>query len=99
MDWVVVNHNLGWLYKGLNTSRESGIPENTSDRERVFGSNKRLVRLPKGYFELLWDALQDFTMKILLLASVLEIGINNGIHRSDSSCNSRARKTRHSLDR
>jgi hypothetical protein len=40
----------------------------------VYGSNKRIPRASKGYFELLCNALEDFTLRVLLVASIVSIG-------------------------
>lgn len=45
------------------------------ERIRVYGSNKRIPRPPKGYFELLCNALEDFTLRVLLVASIFSIGL------------------------
>lgn len=64
------------MYNGLLTNINTGITvASMPDRTRVYGNNKRLVRAPKSYCELLWAALQDFTMKILVVASIVSIGI------------------------
>ena len=48
--------------------------------------NRRYIRPPKSYVELLCDAMEDFTMRILLAASILSIAIEVGTadesHRS-----------------
>lgn len=59
---------------GLKVTRETGVGQDIKEREAVFGDNKRAIREPKSYLELLCEALSDFTMRILMVAAVVEIG-------------------------
>lgn len=43
------------------------------ERNEMYGNNRKPIIPPKGYFILLWSALEDFTMRILLVASVVSI--------------------------
>ena len=68
------------IESALHTDFTTGLSNhNTKDleeRKEAFGSNEKpTVELP-GILELLWDALQDFTLRILVLASALSV-INN----------------------
>ena len=65
-------------YLGLCTHVTRGIPGDGSDielRTKVFGSNAKEVSEPPGFCALFWEALEDFTMRILIVASFLSIGI------------------------
>ena len=63
------------MIDGLKTDPKSGISKDVLEREKVYGNNRRIIRPPKSYFELLCDAMNDFTMKILLVAACFSIGI------------------------
>ena len=66
------------FYSGLlsdPTTGISGTPSDLEDRVRAFGSNKKEVREPPGFCALFWGALEDFTMRILIVASFVSIGI------------------------
>ena len=63
------------------TSFTHGLPGDQEDfleRDHVFGNNKKPQREPKSYCELVWNGLQDFTMKILMLAALASIAIDVG---------------------
>ncbi|KAL4441620.1 hypothetical protein ABPG74_021552 [Tetrahymena malaccensis] len=73
----------------LKTDFKKGISAteaDMNDRDQAFSNNKQEVSPPKGFFELFFDALQDFTLKILLVAAVfsiaIEVGTASDSHRS-----------------
>lgn len=47
--------------------------DDIAERELAFGHNRPARIEPKGYLELLWSALNDFTMKILSIAAIVSI--------------------------
>jgi magnesium-transporting ATPase (P-type) len=55
-------------------------------REMIFGSNKKPVVVAKSFLQLLLSALNDFTLKILIVAAVFSIGLSTATaeeeHRS-----------------
>lgn len=78
------------IESALHTDFTTGLSNhNTKDleeRKEAFGSNEKpTIELP-GILELLWDALQDFTLRILVLASifsiVIEMSTADDAHRS-----------------
>lgn len=48
------------------------------ERERAFGHNRKPVIEPKGYCELLYEALSDFTLRILIFAALVSIAVDVG---------------------
>ncbi len=85
--------------QGLCTNFNTGIDATIDDleeRDKAFGNNKKpeiepkvkkyFFILIKGYFELLTNALEDFTMRILIFASIVSIIIETATaddsHRS-----------------
>lgn len=53
------------------------------DRFTAFGNNKKPVKEPKGFFELFFDALGDFTLRILIIAALVSIGVEVGTADAD----------------
>lgn len=51
----------------------SGEEDDLLDRETAYGHNRKPEVEPKNYFELLWEALNDFTMKVLMVAAFVSI--------------------------
>ena len=49
----------------------------------AFGNNRKPEIPPKGYFELLCAALEDFTMRVLMVASVVSIVIETATAKED----------------
>jgi Ca2+ transporting ATPase len=69
---------LGGLAKiaaALKTDTKAGLPfdENTEPRKAAFGKNDIPAEPPKSIFELIWQALQDPTLIMLLLAGVTSL--------------------------
>ncbi len=56
------------LTKGLS-SEDVADPE----REEIYGSNRTVEKKGANYFELIWDALQDPTLIILIIAALISI--------------------------
>ena len=71
---------------GLWTSFAFGLGADDDPNQRIeaFGHNKKPIREPKSYLELVWNGLQDFTIKILIVAAVASIAIDVGT-ASDSN--------------
>lgn len=70
-----------FLEKAMCTSFKTGIPDTPEDYEKrnfAFGNNKKPEVELKGFFELLCDALGDFTLRILIVASFVSIAIEVG---------------------
>lgn len=62
------------LRNGLTTQ---GTSADSEDRIAHFGSNARIVRPPKTYWDMIWEGLHDFTLIILIIAAV--VGTTLGI--------------------
>ena len=57
---------------GLDSNLEKGINSNEYDlqmRSDKFGNNRKPEVKTRSFMELLWEALQDFTLKILIVAA------------------------------
>lgn len=64
------------ILKSLQTSEEQGVVENHKDienRRKVFGSNLIPAQLPKSFIQLIWEALQDATLVILIVAGLVSL--------------------------
>lgn len=48
------------------------------DRERIYGHNRRQKVIPATFCQLLWDALQDLTLRILTVAALVSIAVEVG---------------------
>lgn len=63
---------------GVGSDEKKGIVGSEEDcvrRVEAYGSNAKKVSEPPGFWELLWDALEDLTLRILIVASFLSIAI------------------------
>lgn len=47
-----------------------------SRRREVFGSNVIPPKPPKSFLQLVWEALQDITLIILMIAAVISLGLS-----------------------
>lgn len=54
----------------------SGSPADLEDRIKCFGSNIIPPKPPKTFFQLVWEALQDVTLIILLVAALISLGLS-----------------------
>jgi len=58
----------GWFVAGL------AVPTNDIERRRdVFGSNIIPAKKPKSFLALAWEAAQDFTLLILIVAALVSL--------------------------
>ncbi|CAD5228581.1 unnamed protein product [Bursaphelenchus xylophilus] len=67
------------LCKRLKTDPLNGLPNTTEELERrraVFGANEIPPHPPKGFFTLVWEALQDVTLIILLVSAVISLALS-----------------------
>ncbi|XP_068459236.1 plasma membrane calcium-transporting ATPase 1-like isoform X2 [Clinocottus analis] len=63
----------------LRTSPVEGLDGNSEDLERrklVFGQNLIPPKKPKTFLKLVWEALQDLTLIILMLAAVISLALS-----------------------
>lgn len=54
----------------------SGNPVDLNHRREVFGSNIIPPKPPKSFLQLVWDALQDVTLIILLVAAIISLALS-----------------------
>ena len=47
-----------------------------SKRREVFGSNVIPPKPPKSFLQLVWEALQDITLIILIIAAIISLGLS-----------------------
>lgn len=52
-------------------------------RRNAFGTNEKAVKEPKTFLKLFCEALDDFILKILLVAALLSIGLEVGMAPDD----------------
>jgi len=60
----------------INTTGIRGTPEDIAHRTDVFGSNVIPPKPPKSFLQLVWEALQDVTLIILIVAAVISLGLS-----------------------
>ena len=53
-----------------------GTPEDVAHRTDVFGSNVIPPKPPKSFLQLVWEALQDVTLIILIVAAIISLGLS-----------------------
>lgn len=74
------------LEQALSTSYQAGISSSEiEDRRFFFGSNKREPKKSKNFFQLMLQALEDFTLRILLAASMISITVNTIVEEDERS--------------
>jgi magnesium-transporting ATPase (P-type) len=74
-------------YVALKTDKKNGIQGGQTDeaaRIHAFGSNKKRHSEPPGFWQLFFGALEDFTMRILIVAGFLSIGIEVGTAKPEN---------------
>ena len=59
------------IYVGIR-----GTPEDIERRIEVFGSNVIPPKPPKSFLHLVWEALQDVTLIILIVAAIISLGLS-----------------------
>jgi hypothetical protein len=65
------------LLEKLDSDRKRGIMASSVDsREKYFGSNRKPPKKLKSLLDILIGALDDFTLKVLIVASILSISKN-----------------------
>ncbi|XP_050411569.1 plasma membrane calcium-transporting ATPase 2 isoform X1 [Patella vulgata] len=67
------------MCKKLYTSPNEGLSGNPADLEHrrlIFGSNVIPPKAPKSFLQLVWEALQDVTLIILMVAAIISLGLS-----------------------
>jgi len=60
----------------MNGAGIRGTPEDIARRVEAFGSNVIPPKPPKSFLQLVWEALQDVTLIILIVAAVISLGLS-----------------------
>lgn len=70
-----------FLERALLTNYKAGLSDHDDleERERFFGSNKKPTIKPKSIWDLLCGALEDFILRILIFASLLNITLSEAV--------------------
>lgn len=77
VDFVYQEGGYEWLQKGLNTDLNNGINSDTIEvRSKYYSTNKKKQVIAKGFFELAWKTLEDFILRVLIVAGIASIIIN-----------------------
>ncbi|VDN14834.1 unnamed protein product [Dibothriocephalus latus] len=64
------------LCKRLRTSPHNGLPSSeVAEHAQVFGSNVIPPKPPKTFLQLMWEALQDVTLIVLMVAAVVSLAL------------------------
>lgn len=66
------------LCQKLRTDPVNGLPQSPDEvrhRRQVFGANEIPPAPSKSFFKLVWEAVQDITLIILLVCSVVSLGL------------------------
>jgi magnesium-transporting ATPase (P-type) len=73
--------DIQWLLQALQTQEKRGISTDElaiQRRKAAFGTNEKQAQEPPGFFKLFCEALEDFILRILLVAACLSIAIETG---------------------
>ena len=85
------------INSGVNTSCANGIVGDEEDKkERIafYGDNIKPVNEPPGFFQLLWDALQDFILKVLMVSALVLIVLESNILNNEAAIASDEKRPR-----
>jgi Ca2+ transporting ATPase len=74
VDNLVARGSYDWIQKGLKTNTKNGIDQSTMpEREKVYGNNKVEKLVLKTFWEHCKEALEDFILRILIVAGIADI--------------------------
>ncbi|ESN96191.1 hypothetical protein HELRODRAFT_107353 [Helobdella robusta] len=77
------------LCKKLKTSPTEGLSgqaEDIQNRVRTYGSNIIPPKPPKPFWKLVWEALQDITLIVLIVAALISLGLSFYKPPEDADC-------------
>lgn len=77
----------------VSTAGLSGSTVDLDHRRQVFGSNIIPPKPPKSFLRLVWEALQDVTLIILIVAALVSLGLSfykPPAEESDGECHGRS---------
>lgn len=60
----------------MNSAGMGGTQQELQHRKDVFGSNVIPPKPPKSFLQLVWEALQDVTLIILIVAAIISLGLS-----------------------
>lgn len=72
-------HSIDELCKKLKTNPQQGLTGDDADlknRVEVFGKNEIPQKASKSFIRLLWEAVQDVTLIILIIAAAISLGLS-----------------------
>lgn len=75
------------VIEGLMTDINKGInstPRDLEEREKWYGHNRKELVLPASFCQLFCDALEDFTLRILVVAAIISIAVEVGTAEDSS---------------
>ena len=77
LDELSAKGGIDWLIKGLGTDPKAGIDAvSIADREAHFGFNRRHPPHPRTLWDYCKEALEDFILRVLIVAGIASIIIN-----------------------
>ena len=77
IDELTAKGGLSWLTNGLQTDTKNGIDAaSIAEREAHYGSNRKTPPRQKTFWDFAKEALEDFILKILIVAGIASIVIN-----------------------
>ena len=68
------------LCEALKTNIQRGIssaPQELAERERLYGNNYPYTRERESIFSIIWGALQDFVLRVLIIAAIISLVIGS----------------------
>jgi len=82
----IKNQNANQLIEvGLHVEVDAGLnSDDVADRRRYYGTNAKDIPDPPTFLELLWIALNDFTLIILIICAFVSMAINLTFHEDKS---------------
>lgn len=77
VDFMYQEGGYEWLQGGLQTDVNLGIKtDSIESRNTFYGNNRKKQVKLKGFFELAWNVLEDFILRVLVVAGIVSIIIN-----------------------
>ena len=71
-DLGIVMKSVQYACLGLSTTNQADLTR----RQEVFGSNVIPPKPPKSFLRLAWEAVQDTTLIILIVAAIISLGLS-----------------------
>ena len=76
--WFLLTTKSPFIHSFIHCVRAglSGSADDIRHRKEVFGANVIPPRPPKTFLQLVWEALQDITLIILIIAAVISFALS-----------------------